>query len=89
MSVQKVPERRLRIRRKESVKPGKAHINPTTMKDLKIINRVEIVLVGKRRFIFDSVEDSNVPTHEVWINSDDAKTNGIADNSIATVRAGH
>lgn len=87
MIAQKVPERRLRVRRKENVKPGKAHINPTTMKDLKITNKVEIVLVGKRRFTFESVEDSTVPSHEIWINNDDAKTNGIADNSIATVRA--
>ncbi|MEM3832181.1 MAG: hypothetical protein QW128_01090 [Thermoprotei archaeon] len=87
MSAQKIPERRLRIRRKETVKIGKAHINPVTMKDLGIASRVEIVLVGKRRFTFDAVEDVNVPSNEVWINSDDAKTNGIADNSIATVRA--
>ncbi len=82
-----MPEKRLRIRRKDIVKPGKAHINPVTMKDLKITSRVEIVLVGKRRFTFDSVEDNTVPQNEVWINSDDAKAYGIADNSIATVRA--
>jgi len=87
MSVQKTLERRLRVRRKDIVKTGKAHINPVTMRDLKITSRVEIVLVGKRRFTFDSVEDAAVPPNEVWINSDDAKANGIADNSIATVRA--
>jgi hypothetical protein len=87
MSVQKTLERRLRVRRKDIVKTGKAHINPVTMRDLKITSRVEIVLVGKRRFTFDSVEDATVPPNEVWINSDDAKANGIADNSIATVRA--
>jgi len=74
------------VRRKDIVKTGKAHINPVTMRDLKITSRVEIV-VGKRRFTFDSVEDTRVPPNKVWINSDDAKANGIADNSIATVIA--
>lgn len=79
-------ERRLRIRRKNEVRSGRAHINPLTAEQLRIDDEVEIVLVGKRRFIFKAFHDSQVPEREVWINYEDARIGGIADNSIATVR---
>ena len=86
LPAERVPERRLRVRRKDQVKSGRAHINPQTMKELRIGESVEIVLVGKRRFLFKAVADSTVPVKEVWINSEDGRIGGIADNSIATVR---
>ena len=83
---QKPPERRLRIRRKDMVKPGKAHINPNMAKMLQIETEIEVVLAGKRRFRFTAVIDESLPEREVWINSEDGRAYGIADNSIATVR---
>ena len=84
-------ERRLRVRRSKNVDEGKAMINPDVAKELGIRDKVELVLVGggsrERRYVLDAVLNSNVPTGEVWCNEDDMRKLGIADNSMATVRA--
>ncbi|MCC6039539.1 MAG: hypothetical protein LM563_02590 [Thermofilum sp.] len=82
-----VRERRLRIRRKEEVAEGKAWMNPRTMAELGISSEIEVVIAGKRHFYFQVVPREDVPANEVWCNSDQLKTLGVADNTIATVRA--
>ncbi len=80
-------ERRLRIRRKEEVAEGKALMNPRTMAELGIAGEIEVVIAGKKHYYFHVSPRDDVPLNEVWCNSDQLKTLGIADNTIATVRA--
>lgn len=82
----KVVERRLRVKRIEGVEKGCAKINPKAAEFLGIASFLELVLVGKRRFRFKATLSEATPSSEVWINPEEAKAYGIADNSIATVR---
>ncbi|WP_292000302.1 hypothetical protein [Caldivirga sp.] len=84
-------ERRLRVRRSNDVEEGKAMLNPQVASELGITNRVELVLVGggsrERRYVMNAVVNDRVPKGEVWCNAEEMRRYGIADNSIATVRA--
>lgn len=80
-------ERRLRLRRMDEVDAGEAKINPRTMEYLGIKDQLEVVIAGKKRLTFKALPSEAVPVNEVWINSMEARSKGIADNSIATVRA--
>lgn len=80
-------EKRLRLRRVEGVKEGEAKVNPKTMEFLGIRDQLEAVVGGKKRLVFKAVPSESVPVNEVWINLLEAKSKGIADNSIATIRA--
>ena len=80
-------ERRLRIRRRPEVPEGQARMNPKAMEFLGINDTVEIVIAGKKRYRFRVVALDTVPENEVWCNEDQLRALGIADNSIATVRA--
>ncbi len=62
-------------------------MNPAAMKYLGIEDKVEIVIAGKRRYVFKVLPLDTVPENEVWCNEDDLRTYGIADNTVATVRA--
>jgi hypothetical protein len=84
-------ERRLRIKRRVDVDEGSAKLNPEVMRELGITDKVEVVLVGggsrERRYVFKALPNDSVPRGEVWCNEEELRRNGIADNSIATVRA--
>lgn len=80
-------EKRLRIKRVEGVKEGEAKVNPKTMEFLGIRDQLEAVIGGKKRLTFKAVPSEAVPVNEVWINPSEARSKGIADNSIATIRA--
>ena len=86
-----VRERRLRVRRRDDVEEGKAMLNPQIASELGIAGKVELVLVGggsrERRYVMDVVLNDKVPRGEVWCNAGELRRLGIADNSIATVRA--
>ncbi|MDT7886154.1 MAG: hypothetical protein RQ968_02120 [Thermoproteota archaeon] len=79
-------ERRLRIKINESIKEGKLSINPTTAKELGIIDKVEIVIGGKKKLELEAILSSETPEDQVFINPDFAKSFGIANNTIATIR---
>jgi hypothetical protein len=82
----KVIERRLKLRKKDEVKEGTARINPKTAEFLGITDKLEVVLAGKKRYNFDVVMNEAVPVNEVWLNSEQMRRLGIADNTTATVR---
>lgn len=79
-------ERRIRIRHRDDVKRNEAIINPQLASEIKATNQVEVVVAGKKKFIFNIIINEKVPINEIWCNSELLKTHGIADNSIATVR---
>ncbi|RLF23140.1 MAG: hypothetical protein DRJ68_00335 [Thermoprotei archaeon] len=82
----RVVEKRLKLRRKDEVKEGTARINPKTAEFLGITDKLEVVLAGKKRYDFNVFMSEAVPTNEVWLNSEEMRRYGIADNTTATVR---
>ena len=80
-------EKRIRLRTKVEVKPTQAKISPKLANELSIGDKLEIVVAGKKKFVFDAVLDESVPENEVWVNVNLMREYGVADNSIATVRA--
>ncbi len=80
-------EKRIRLRTKVDVKPTQAKISPKLANELSIGDKLEIVIAGKKKFVFETVLDENVPENEVWVNVNLMREYGVADNSIATVRA--
>jgi len=83
----KVRERRLRIRRRDGVPRGQARMNPRAMEYLGIRDRVEVVVGGKKKLLFTVLPLETVPENEVWCNADELRELGVADNTIAAVRA--
>ncbi len=82
----KLAEKRIRVRRKSHIKPEYAYINPQLAKELGVKDYLEIVIARRHRLAFKAVLDETVPINEVWCNEDLLRDEGIADNSIATVR---
>ncbi len=82
----KLAEKRIRVRRNPSVKPEHAYINPQLAKELGIKDYLEIVIARRHRYAFKAILDEKVPVNEVWCNEDLLREDGVADNSIATVR---
>jgi len=85
---QKKPrERRIRLRFHNELKEGVAKVNPDLLKEIGEGEYIEIVVAGRHRFQYRVEVDENVPVNEVWVNGANLPEYGIADNSIATVRA--
>ncbi len=80
-------EKRIRVRALSEIKEGFAKINPELAKELGITSSLEVVVARKRKLKLTAIMDENVPVNEVWCNLEQLKEEGIADNSIATVRA--
>ncbi len=79
-------EKRLRIKLMSDVKEGKIIINEKLAQELELKGDVEIVVGGKKKLILNAVISIDVPPDQVYINPQDAKMSGIADNTIATIR---
>jgi len=82
-----VRERRLRVRRRDEVPRGQARMNHKAMEYLGIKDKVEIVIGGKKRYVFRALALDSVPENEIWCNADELKELGVADNTIAAARA--
>ncbi len=80
-------ERRLRLRWNERVPEGQAWMNEGMMKELGIGGEIEVVIGGKKRLRFFAVAREGVPRNEVWCNEEELREHGVADRTIATVRA--
>ena len=80
-------EKRLRIRCKDEVQEGQAKMNPKAMEYLGITDEVEVVKVGGKRYRFKVIASEDVPENEVWCNTEELRSKGIADRTIATCRA--
>jgi len=83
----KPPERRLRLRRKTDVAPNTARINSKVAQGLQIKDKIEIVIAGKKKLELSVIPLDDVPPNEVYCNDATLARSGIADNSIATIRA--
>ncbi len=83
----RVKERRIRMRFHDELKEGIAKLNPQLAKELDIKDKVEVVVAHRHRFVFNVVLDDQVPVNEIWVNGEKLREEGVADNSIVTVRA--
>ncbi len=84
-------EKRIRIRYLRDISENNAKISPKLASELGLgeDETIEIVVAGKKKFTFTPIIDESIPVNEVWVNEDLLKINGIADNSIATVKRVH
>ncbi|MEM0321742.1 MAG: hypothetical protein QW613_05020 [Thermoprotei archaeon] len=83
----RLPEKRLRLRKKMDVAPTVARMNSKVVQELRIKDKIEIVIAGKRRLELSVVPIDDIPPNEVHCNESTLTRSGIADNSIATIRA--
>jgi hypothetical protein len=86
VSMSKPPEKRLRMRRKEDTDKGIGKLNPSTMKYLQINEKFEVVVAGKKKMELRALPFPDIPENEVWANAEEMRVQGLADNSIATIR---
>jgi len=81
-------EKRIRLRYAPDVEPDKAKICSRLAKELGIVDFVEMTVAGKKRFRFRVVIDDSVPYDYIFVNPDLMRQNGVADNSMCTIRRG-
>jgi len=84
--MEKRKEKRLRLKLQDNIKEDRIMINEKIAKDLEITDKVEIVVGGKKRLVLNAILSSDISPDQAIINSTQAKINGIADNTIATIR---
>ncbi len=80
-------EKRVRIRYDDDLDEEEARISFRLARELGIKDYLEIVIAGKKRFAFKAIIEDDVEENIVYVNGDLMEEHGIADNSIATVRA--
>ncbi len=83
----RIRERRVRLRFHDEIKEGIAKLNPQLIQEIGETEYIEVVVAHRHRFKYKVEVDENVPPNEVWVNGSNLPEYGIADNSIATVRA--
>ncbi|MEB3844444.1 MAG: hypothetical protein LRS48_02015 [Desulfurococcales archaeon] len=83
----KISEKRIRLKYDYSLEREEAKINPSLARTLGITDLLEITVARRHRFVFKAIVDDSVEEDRVHVNPDLMEEHGIADNSIATVRA--
>jgi len=81
-----IKEKRVRLRFDESLDQDQAKISQQLAQELGISEALEITVAGRKRFRFRAVIDSNIPLDVVFVNPARLKPQGVADNSMCTVR---
>ncbi len=80
-------EKRIRLRYDPSLRPEQAKVKASLARELGIEDMLEIVVAGRHRFVFHAIIEDDLEDNRVYVNPDLMEEHGIADNSIATVRA--
>jgi hypothetical protein len=84
----KVIEKRLRISYDDSVEKGTAKLSKKLATQLGIQKRLEMVIASKKKLMFDAqIDDSIQEESKVFVNPEQMKDEGVADNSIVTIRS--
>ncbi|AFZ70836.1 hypothetical protein Calag_1114 [Caldisphaera lagunensis DSM 15908] len=84
----KIVERRLRISYDEGVDKGNVKLSKKLASELGIQKKLEMVIASKKKLVFDSQIDESIQEEtKVFVNPDEMKEKGVADNSIVTIRA--
>ncbi|MEM0378286.1 MAG: hypothetical protein QXP68_03560 [Thermosphaera sp.] len=81
-------EKRLRIRYDETLREPIAKIPKPIAEMLSITDgdSVEIVVAGKKKFMFKAILIDSQEENTIYVYPEELKLNGVADNSIATLR---
>jgi antitoxin component of MazEF toxin-antitoxin module len=81
-------EKRLRVKYDESLKEPIAKIpKPIAgMLGIKDGDSVEVVVAGRKKFVFKAVIIESQEENTIYVYPEELKINGVADNSIATLR---
>lgn len=81
-------EKRLRVKYDESLKEPIAKIpKPIAgMLGIKDGDSVEVVVAGRKKFMFKAVIIESQEENTIYVYPEELKINGVADNSIATLR---
>ncbi|MFZ8791643.1 MAG: hypothetical protein ACO2OS_05125 [Thermosphaera aggregans] len=81
-------EKRLRVKYDESLKEPIAKIpKPIAgMLGIKDGDSVEVVVAGRKKFVFKAVIIESQEENTIYVYPEELKMNGVADNSIATLR---
>ncbi len=61
-------------------------MNSKMARELAISDEIEAIVAGKSKGRWKSMQTEAVPANEVWMNGEELKAKGIADNTIATIR---
>jgi len=81
----KLQEKRVRVRY-GNVKEDQIRISKKLAEELGIKEKAYLVVAGRKRFLLNVIIDENLPENTVFANEELLRENGVADNSIATVR---
>jgi antitoxin component of MazEF toxin-antitoxin module len=81
-------EKRLRVKYDESLKEPIAKISKPIagMLGIKDGDSVEVVVAGRKKFMFKAVIIESQEENTIYVYPEELKINGVADNSIATLR---
>ncbi|MGC8953569.1 hypothetical protein [Desulfurococcus amylolyticus] len=84
----KLTEKRVRIRFDRTLNEPIAKIPSAlaSMLDIKNDERVEVVVAGRKRFEFKALVFESTDENVVYVYPGEIEKNGVADNSIATIR---
>lgn len=84
----KLTEKRIRVKYEESLPENTAKISSELAKALDISkdDYVEIVVSGKKKFIYKIIIEDGLDPNIVYCNPSELSVKGVADNSIATIR---
>ena len=81
-----LPEKRIRIRSRDDVIAGNSKMSSKMAEQLGVSDDVEAIVSGKWKGQWKVALVESVPANEIWMNGEELKAKGIADNTIATIR---
>jgi len=81
----KMQEKRVRVRY-GNVKRNQLVISKKLAEMLGIKDKAYLVVAGRKRFLLNVIINEELPENTVYANQELLQENGVADNSIATVR---
>ncbi len=84
----RIREKRVRVKWDESIPLGQVRINKelAEMLGIKEGDDVEIVIAGRHKFVYKAVIIDEPNRNIVYTNPAEMREEGVADNSIATIR---
>ncbi len=84
----KIVEKRIRIKYDESLPENTARVSKELAKLIGISENdsIEIVVAGKKKFVFRALIVDDIESNTVYCYPEELRENGVADNSIATIR---
>lgn len=84
----RLSEKRIRVKYEEKLPENVAKISSELAKSLDISkdDYVEIVVAGKKKFVYKVVIEDGIDPNIVYCNPSELSVKGVADNSIATIR---